>query len=246
MNIGVCLCGGGAKGAYQAGVIKALYDRGINFKTISGTSIGAINGYFIFTNNVEKLAEMWIDIDAYIDNKINIVNNTVDNTNVIELLSNLENEHSKQKDFYVNYINIEKNIPKEKIVNISDLSKKDGLNSIKYSSLLPFNPKATMGLNDQFLKDLNDGLYNGYNLDGGLVNNTLLNPLLNKGLDKIIVITMKHDYTLPKEFENNEDIIIVRPKTIFTSVDTLRFEKEFCKKIYYEGYEIGKNLNISM
>ena len=30
LNIGLCLCGGGAKGAYQAGVIKALYDRGIN------------------------------------------------------------------------------------------------------------------------------------------------------------------------------------------------------------------------
>ena len=28
LNIGLCLCGGGAKGAYQAGVIKALYDRG--------------------------------------------------------------------------------------------------------------------------------------------------------------------------------------------------------------------------
>ena len=53
MNIGLCLCGGGAKGAYQAGVIKALYDRGINkFNAISGTSIGAVNGYFIFTNNV--------------------------------------------------------------------------------------------------------------------------------------------------------------------------------------------------
>ena len=40
---------------YQAGVIKALYDRGINkFNAISGTSIGAVNGYFIFTNNVEK------------------------------------------------------------------------------------------------------------------------------------------------------------------------------------------------
>ena len=30
--------------------------RGINkFNSISGTSIGAINGYFIFTDNLEKL-----------------------------------------------------------------------------------------------------------------------------------------------------------------------------------------------
>ena len=239
MNIGLCLCGGGAKGAYQAGVIKALYDRGINkFNIISGTSIGAINGYFIFTNNVEKLEEMWIDIDANIEHTVKIVDNTVDNSPLIEVLSDISYKSTRNIDFYVNYVNIENNLAKE-----------EGLKSIKYSSLLPFNPQGTMGLHNQFMKDLSEGLYNGYNLDGGLVNNTLLNPLLNPKLDKIIVISMKHDYTLPDEIKNicNEDnIIIVRPKTVFDKDDTLRFEKEFCKQIYYEGYEIGKNLNISM
>ena len=60
---------------------------------------------------------------------------------------------------------------------------------------------------------------------------------------------MKDIDQLPDEIKNicNEDnIIIVRPKTVFDKNDTLRFEKEFCKQIYYEGYEIGKNLNISM
>ncbi|WP_286316287.1 patatin-like phospholipase family protein [Romboutsia ilealis] len=250
MNIGLCLCGGGAKGAYQAGVIKALYDRGINkFNTISGTSIGAINGYFIFTNNVEKLEEMWIDIDDNIDRTVKIVDNTVDNSPLIEVLSDISYKNTRNIDFYVNYVNIENNLPKEKIVNISKLSKEEGLKSIKYSSLLPLNPQGKMGLYNQFMKDLSEGLYNGYNLDGGLVNNTLLNPLLNENLDKIIIISMKHDYTLPVEIKNvysEENIIIVRPKTVFDKDDTLRFEKEFCKQIYYEGYEIGKNLNISM
>ena len=86
MKLGLCLCGGGAKGAYQAGVIKSLYDRGIKFNAISGTSIGSVNGYFIFTNNVEKLEEMWIDIDSNVDHNIKIVNNTVDNSNLIDLL----------------------------------------------------------------------------------------------------------------------------------------------------------------
>ena len=48
MKLGLCISGGGAKGSYESGVIKALYDRGINkFDSISGTSIGAIIGYFI-------------------------------------------------------------------------------------------------------------------------------------------------------------------------------------------------------
>ena len=249
MKVGLCLCGGGAKGAYQAGVIKSLYDRGIKFNAISGTSIGSVNGYFIFTNNVEKLEEMWIDVDSNVDHNIKIVNNTVDNSNLIDLLSNINDNNTQKLDFYVNYINIENNIPKEKIVNILNLSKEDMLNSIKYSSLLPFNPQGTMGLNEQFMKDLSEGLYNGYNLDGGLVNNTLLKPLLDKNLHKIIVISTTHDYTLPDDIKNHcteDNVIIVRPKTKFAKEDTLRFEKEFCKKLYYEGYEIGKNLNIFM
>ena len=81
MRIGLCLSGGGAKGSYQAGVIKALYDRGIkDFAAISGTSIGAINGYFVFTGNVEKLEYMWINIEENSENNVQIVNNTVDNS----------------------------------------------------------------------------------------------------------------------------------------------------------------------
>ena len=83
MKLGLCISGGGAKGSYESGVIKALYDRGIKFNTISGTSIGSVNGYFIFTNNVEKLEEMWTDIDDNIDHNIKIVDNTVDNSNLI-------------------------------------------------------------------------------------------------------------------------------------------------------------------
>ena len=63
---------------------------GINkFNAISGTSIGAINGYFIFTDNVEKLEEIWININTNIKNNIKIVNNTVDNSNLIDILSKL-------------------------------------------------------------------------------------------------------------------------------------------------------------
>ena len=58
---------------------------------------------------------------------------------------------------------------------------------------------------------------------------------------------MKHDYILPeyiKNIYNEENIIVVRPKTIFEKNDTLRFEQEFCSRIYKEGYEIGQKLNI--
>lgn len=248
MKLGLCLCGGGAKGSYQAGVIKGLYDNGVNeFDVISGTSIGAINGYYIFTNNVNNLEKMWTNIQINPENDIKIVDNTVDNSYAIDGLKILTNENRGDVDFYVNYINIENRMPKEVVVNLSNLSNEERLSSIKYSSLLPYNPKGKLDLGEQFKKDLMEGLYDGYKLDGGLVNNTLIEPLLNSDVDKVILISTRYDYVLPehiKKLANRKDIIIVRPKTKFTKRDTLRFEKEFCNRMYNEGYEIGKKIII--
>lgn len=43
-RIGLVLSGGGAKGAYQAGIIKALAEMDVPLAAISGASIGALNG----------------------------------------------------------------------------------------------------------------------------------------------------------------------------------------------------------
>lgn len=247
MRIGICLAGGGAKGSYEAGVIRALFDRNIEFTSISGTSIGAINGYYMYTNNVEKLSDMWINIQKINANGLKIKDNTVDNDIILEELSKLTNNNNSNINFYVNYIEVNNKNMNEKIVNVNNLSKEEQLNSIKYSCLLPFNPQATLPLKDQFKKDLSEGLYDGFNLDGGIVNNELLSPLIKDNLDKIILISMRHDYILPeyiKNIYNEENIIVVRPKTIFEKNDTLRFEQEFCSRIYKEGYKIGKELNI--
>lgn len=247
MRIGICLAGGGAKGSYEAGVIRALFDKSIEFTSVSGTSIGAVNGYYIYTNNVEKLSDMWTNIQKINIKGLKIKNNTVDNNIILNELSKLTNNNNSNINFYVNYIEVNNKKLNEKIVNVDNLRKEDQLNSIKYSSLLPFNPQSTLPFKYQFKKDLSEGLYDGFNLDGGFVNNELLLPLTKDNLDKIILISMKHDYILPeyiKNIYNEENIIVVRPKTIFEKNDTLRFEQEFCSRIYKEGYEIGQKLNI--
>ncbi len=247
MRIGICLAGGGAKGSYEAGVIRALFDRNIEFTSISGTSIGAVNGYYMYTNNVEKLSNMWMNIQKLNISGLKIKNNTVDNDIILHELSKLINNNHNNVNFYVNYVEVNNKKLNEKIINVNNLNKEEQLSSIKYSSLLPFNPQGTLPLKDQFIKDLSEGLYDGSNLDGGLVNNELLMPLIEDNLDKIILISMKHDYTLPEYIKNvysEENIIVVRPKTVFEKNDTLKFEQEFCSRIYNEGYEIGKELNI--
>lgn len=247
MKLGLCLAGGGAKGAFQAGVIYGLYERGLNFDVISGTSIGAINGYYIYTKNVNKLKEMWINIQTIGENGVKIVDNTVDNSLAIDLLSKLEDNSKFKKNFYVNYVQIDNSRMNEVVVDISKESYEQGLDSIKYSSLLPFRPSKDLSPSEQFKKDLMDGIYNGYKLDGGMINNTLLKPLIDEKVDKIVLITMKKDFEVPdyvKQSYNEENIIVVKPNIEFSKNATLNFEGEFCKQIFNEGYEISKSLNI--
>jgi NTE family protein len=60
--------GGGALGAYQAGVFQAIYEENIEVSWVCGTSIGAVNGALIVGNlperRVERLREFWETITA--------------------------------------------------------------------------------------------------------------------------------------------------------------------------------------
>src|SRR5438874_12297265 len=56
MNIGLVLAGGGAKGAYQIGVLRALDEAGIRPAIISGTSIGAFNAALTYVPQQQREA----------------------------------------------------------------------------------------------------------------------------------------------------------------------------------------------
>ncbi len=66
VRIGLMLGGGGAKGAYQLGVIRALEEAKLlkHVKSISGTSIGAINTILLMSKkNHKKMHTIWEEID---------------------------------------------------------------------------------------------------------------------------------------------------------------------------------------
>ena len=62
-RVALVLQGGGALGAYQAGVYQALYEANIGVDWLCGTSIGAVNGAIIAGNRpekrVERLRDFW-------------------------------------------------------------------------------------------------------------------------------------------------------------------------------------------
>jgi NTE family protein len=67
-NIALVLQGGGALGAYQAGIYQALDEAGLQPDTVAGVSIGGINGAIIAGNpperRVERLRDFWEGITA--------------------------------------------------------------------------------------------------------------------------------------------------------------------------------------
>ena len=63
-KVGLVLSGGGAKGAYQVGVLKALQAKNVQIDAISGASIGALNGAVLASapsleEGVRRLEEVW-------------------------------------------------------------------------------------------------------------------------------------------------------------------------------------------
>jgi len=58
-KIGLVLSGGGAKGAYEAGVVKALIDARIKFDVLAGRSVGGLNAVLIASNQIDDLIKVW-------------------------------------------------------------------------------------------------------------------------------------------------------------------------------------------
>lgn len=67
-EIGLVLAGGGAKGAFQIGVLQAIKEEGLlpYVTAVSGTSAGALNAALLLNSNtdIDKMAEIWLDFTA--------------------------------------------------------------------------------------------------------------------------------------------------------------------------------------
>jgi len=56
------LSGGGAKGAYEAGVAAAFVERGLPIRLVAGSSAGALNAAMIASGRADRLEAMWRSI----------------------------------------------------------------------------------------------------------------------------------------------------------------------------------------
>lgn len=256
MMFGLHLRGGGAKGAFQAGLLCAFWQRGVNYSVVTGTSIGAINGWFVLHNAYKELEELYLGLaDDYHD--LTFSGLTIDNSRLIDRLRSLKELPSRQIDaFYVNYVAVRDGQLREFTEDLKGADPDYAMERIGWSSLLPYNQApmtverfqeyaAAEDLGQRFQNDLARHVYDGLNLDGGMVNNQLIRQVFNHPAERVIVI----GYTGTREeyinelkdlpVSDRERITYISSDTPFAVTDTYNFDPGFLSERFREGYRKG-------
>lgn len=202
MKVGLALEGGGARGAYHIGAVKALLERKYKITAVVGTSIGAINAAMIAQNKFEEAYDLWenlsydtiFDIDNEkitdaIKKKINLDIVKYISSKIASAVKSGGVDTSKMRGILNTYIDEDK-IRKGKVlfglvtycltdkraleIFIDDIPKGQLIEYILASSRLP-------GFKQEKIDEK-------YYMDGGVDNNCPINMLVDKGYKDIFAI----------------------------------------------------------
>ncbi|QUI23614.1 patatin-like phospholipase family protein [Vallitalea pronyensis] len=204
MRIGLVLSGGGGKGAYQIGAWKAFEEFNLKFDVVAGTSIGAINTLLMASVDVNKAADIWLNMEQKIGiqsselmSKLTLQDyNSVytafmdpsyceqlvssaskfDETCIQDGIYKLLNTANKYENFYVCSTQVSKT-PTAEFFNIMKMDKEKAKNAILSSTSIPGIFSAVY-------------IGNHYYVDGGVTNNVPLEPVIQSDCDLIIAIVL--------------------------------------------------------
>lgn len=203
MKRGLFLQGGGAKGAYQAGAIKAFTQKKIYFDGVGGTSIGAINAAFYVSKNLADMYKLWLKTDSEdlfgIEGKIldDIYNKEFTKEDLKKSATVMKNiiktrgiETTKIKKLLTKYIN-------EKKFRRSNID--FAMNTFSLSDMKPVKVYKKDIPNGKLIEFIISSAYlplfkferiidNKYYIDGGVYNNCPVNMFIDQDYDEIYII----------------------------------------------------------
>lgn len=231
MKIGLVLSGGGARGAYEVGVWKALEELGItkHIKVISGTSIGALNSILFISQSIKDTEKLWKSLSR---EQILQINNIELKIKKFILSLGIKNLDLIKR--YIPKIIIGGSISPEGILKLIDSV---DLGSIKKSKItcyatctqIPEMNTRYFKLNEYTEDEIKKILIassaiptifesvdiEGYSyLDGGITLNEPIQPVYGEGCDVIIVIHLEKDKKVYRNIYPNAKIIEITPSII--------------------------------
>lgn len=246
---GIVLEGGGAKGAYQIGVWKALVEYGVKIKAVSGVSVGALNGALICMGDYDRAVDIWKNISYS-----SIM--SVDDNEMEKLMQGRFKDMSLQavgkqsRKFFVGggidvtpLRQLMEELVDEKKIKESDIEFYLGTFNVSNMKELEIVAKEA---EEGYLKDYlmasasfplfkNEKLKGKLCLDGGLANNVPIDMLINRGYKNIIVIRI-FGIGVEKKIKIPDDVnvIYIAPKVQLCNV--LEFNRKKAIRNITLGY----------
>lgn len=237
-KIGLVLSGGGAKGAYEAGVFKAIWDLDLfdNIRVISGTSIGSVNALLFAMKDKEVITNSWnsisysrfMSMEQGEGSKINRIIDTIKNINIQERLLDQFRKIDKGlfsqigvREFLEEYIDI--NYINKRDVDIYSCAYNIDKGEPEYFKLNDYEEEDIINIvlascaipfvfKPVYINGMRyaDGGINSPEYQKNNVDNVPIKPLLNYDCDLIIVIHLsnKDNNCDKKGFDENKIIEI--------------------------------------
>lgn len=224
--LGLALEGGGAKGSFQAGLMRALLDHGYVFDGAVGSSIGALNAAMLVQGDFEKSYEIWNNME-------------------FSKLFDFEDEYAEK----IAKMELDRETVKYFLVKLGEAIKNRGLDTTKIKKLIDYyideekirNSSMDYGLMTVSLEGKSKEIIKPYPLfkedipygkiadyimasanfpgfkrhtiddkayrDGGLYDNLPINMLIDKGYDDIIAVHLRGFFS-PKKKPKDKNVNI--------------------------------------
>ena len=236
--LAVVLSGGGAKGAYEVGVWKALRKMHIKYDIVTGTSIGALNGMMMVQNEFYKCIRLWknINYDILYDNfkkitsskemYLEYLNKIFDggiDTNKIEQLINNLYKPNKLYNSKINFGVVSFNLSTRKVIySTKKNTRPDKLKKyiLASATCFPFFKPTKIGT---------DIL-----VDGGYYDNLPINLAIELGATEIIAVDLRAIGFKQKIRNKKIKITYIEPNNKLDSF--LMFESNVTKRMIRLGY----------
>lgn len=246
--VGLALEGGGARGAFHMGAVKALLEEGYEFNGIAGTSIGAINGAIIAQGDFEAGYKLWETMDNSLLFDIEeaqvqkILDRKIDRSAIVYLTAKIrEVIDNKGVDTSKIRTVLESIIDEEKLRR-SDIDL--GIVTVSVTDLKPlelFKEDIPQGkIIDYLMASANFPVFKiepidgKFYIDGAFYDNCPVNLLAGRGYTKVVAIRTLGPGKLRKVEGDNVEVTTVLPSENLGRI--LNFDSDIIQTNLKMGY----------
>lgn len=256
---GIALAGGGARGAYQIGALKAMKETGFvdfeNLHAISGASIGSINACLLAMDAVEEAENIWMNLEGskllQVDGKF-FKRLAEERLNFVRRGVYKTDHFAQWLDDVIDYDRVRKR-------NVCVATSHVGGADCNFFELMTLNLREFFGKNTHIrypsLKNMDDERIRKNIMascaipvffrpvvideetyyDGGVLDNTPYQPLIDAGCDEIIVIDLFRVNLRRKKEVDGVKLLHFYPKRHLRGV--LNFDSHQIKRRFDLGYQ---------